>query len=363
MRTFANKLPVGLGLFLSLAMWAAAQDAPPPPVVPPAPVPAAEAAKPAPAPAPVPAPVEEAAEPAPAPVEDAAKPAVPAPVPAPEAAKPAVPAPVPSPEAAKPAVPAPVPSPEAAKPVPTGEEPPGPAEAGAAPVAPVVPPAPPPAAPKDGFQPPAMPVLTRYQRLWEQSPFTTPPPEVAPVEIAAPTNLGLVGVMDTGKGMMAVLMDKDNNRYVQVMEGQQADVLSNDGSTVLGQIKCLSIQEPNNPYRTLVQLDVGPLKFEEDQLVLKPGPGAPKIAQNPQGRPGVPGQPNVPGQPGQPGQPPVPGAGGVTGRPPTGSPGGVTGASFQGPGRGWQPGQGRSPQPSSSAPTTVTPRRRIILPR
>ncbi len=336
MRTSANKLPVGLGLFLSLSMWAAAQDAPPPPVVPPSPVPAAEAAKPAPVPAPAPAPVEEAAEPAPVPA--------PAPAPVEEAAEPA-PAPVPVEGAAKPAVPAPVPAPEAA----------------AGPVAPEIPPAPPPAAPKDGFQPPAAPVLTRYQRLWEQSPFTTPPPEVAPVEVAAPTNLGLVGVMDTGKGMMAVLMDKDNNRYVQVMEGQQADVLSNDGSTVLGHIKCLSIQEPNNPYRTLVQLDVGPLKFEEDQLVLKPGPGAPKIAQNPQGgRPGAPGVPNVPGQPGQPGQPPVPG---MAGRPPTGSPGGVTGASFQGSSRGWQPGQGRSPQPSSTSPSTVTPRRRIILPR
>ena len=335
MRTSANKIPVGLGLIMSLAMWVTAQEAPQPPVVPPVPVPAPEAAKPAPAPG-----------------EDPAKPAAPAPAPVPAAA------PASGQDPAKPAAPAPAPAPGAAKPA-AAEEPSGPEE-DAAPVAPVIPPAPPPAAPKDGFQPPAAPVLTRYQRLSEQSPFTTPPPEAPPVEAAAPTNFGLVGVMDTGKGMMAVLMDKDNNRYVQVIEGQQADVLSNDGSTVLGHIKCLSIQEPNNPFRTLVQLDVGPLKFEEDQLVLKPGPGAPKIAaQNPQGGRG--------GAPGAPGAPTVPGApGGTPGRPPTMTPGGVTGvsgATSQGPGRGWQPGQGRGPQQPSSSPSTVTPRRRIILPR
>lgn len=135
--------------------------------------------------------------------------------------------------------------------------------------------------------------LSKYTRLWTDSPFTTKPiiegnkEEVNPLE-----DYALVGVSPIADGFRVTLMNKktpDERIYVET------------GKTVEG-FKILEVvKKAGDPLGTVVRMMsgsmTGTVAFDEKLLTLKTA--APPAAG---GRPGQPGQPPQPGQPVQPGQ-------------------------------------------------------------
>ncbi len=70
------------------------------------------------------------------------------------------------------------------------------------------------------FEPPQAPQVQRYQRLWDQSPFTARPIEVVPEE--APLfveDLRLVGLVEQGGRALAILQRLSTEEYMRVREG------------------------------------------------------------------------------------------------------------------------------------------------
>lgn len=73
------------------------------------------------------------------------------------------------------------------------------------------------------FEPPQAPQVQRYQRLWEQSPFTARPVEVVPE--AGPLfveDLRLVGMYGQGGQTVAILQRLSTEEYINVREGDDA---------------------------------------------------------------------------------------------------------------------------------------------
>jgi hypothetical protein len=149
--------------------------------------------------------------------------------------------------------------------------PPRPPATNGAPAAAPVPPTP----ATNAFRAPPAPVPARYQKLVQGSPFTTPPPPpVQEVPLFTFPELALIGVMDTGGGMLAVLQDKSSQEYIQLLEGQEQNGL-----------KLLRVVEPQDPFRTRLEMTMGgqtgEVKFDFAQFALQPGAGAPKAAAAP----------------------------------------------------------------------------------
>lgn len=138
--------------------------------------------------------------------------------------------------------------------------------------------------------------LTKYTRLWTDSPFTSkpPPPEQGP-EANPLEDYALVGVSPISDGFRVTLMNKktpDERIYVE------------SGKTVEGFKIIEVVKKAGDPLGTVVRMMsgsmTGTVAFDEKLLTLKTAAPA-----TPGGRPGQPGQPGQPLQPGQiqPGQP------------------------------------------------------------
>lgn len=136
--------------------------------------------------------------------------------------------------------------------------------------------------------------LSKYTRLWTDSPFTTKPViDDNKVEVNPLEDYALVGVSPIADGFRVTLMNKktpDERIYVE------------SGKTVEG-FKILEVvKKAGDPLGTVVRMMsgtmTGTVAFDEKLLTLKTA--APPAAG---GRPGQPGQPVQPGQPGQPVQP------------------------------------------------------------
>jgi hypothetical protein len=147
--------------------------------------------------------------------------------------------------------------------------------------------------------------LSKYTRLWTDSPFTTKPikPDDTP-EVNILDDYALVGVSPIADGFRVTLMNKktpDERIYVE------------SGKTVEG-FKILEVvKKAGDPLGTVVRMMsgsmTGTVAFDEKLLTLKTA--APPAAG---GRPGQPGQPPQPGQPVQPAQMIQPGQAGQPGQ-------------------------------------------------
>lgn len=162
-----------------------------------------------------------------------------------------------------------------------------------------------------GFIPPRPPQPAQYKVLWENSPFTVkpPPPAAAPTTSFA-EGLVLSGVMDWGGKMLVILQREGTEEYIELLEGEER-----------AGIRILSVENPQDPFRTRVEIASGGEKaevaFDLAQMVVKPGPGAAKQAA-------------------------------------------ATKAPAKRPPQAKQPAKPKTPP---KPPPTVTPRRRIILPK
>jgi len=134
--------------------------------------------------------------------------------------------------------------------------------------------------------------LTKYSRLWTDSPFTSKPPPADPTEVANPLeDYSLAGVSPVTGGYRVTLLNKKKPEERIIVETDRP----RDG------FKILSVtRKPGDPLGTVVRMSsgsvTGTVAFEEKFLALaQPAPAQPK-QQLP---PGVaPGQvPQV--QPGQ----------------------------------------------------------------
>jgi hypothetical protein len=135
--------------------------------------------------------------------------------------------------------------------------------------------------------------LTKYTRLWTDSPFTSKPepPPIGPV--ANPLeDYALLGVSPVAAGYRVTMINKKQPEERVIIETNRPA----EG------FKILSVaHKPGDPLGTVVRLEsgstTGTIAFEDKFLTLAPPP-APKAA--PQQPPGIPGQPPQPGQPNQP---------------------------------------------------------------
>ena len=136
--------------------------------------------------------------------------------------------------------------------------------------------------------------ITKYTVLWTNSPFTSKPPPVGPIEVANPLeDYSLAGVSPVTGGYRVTMLNKKKPEERIIVESDKP----RDG------FKILSVsRKPGDPLGTVVRMQsgavTGTVAFEEKFLVLAPPPAAPQGQQLP---PGV--APNQPQQP-QPGQVP-----------------------------------------------------------
>lgn len=131
--------------------------------------------------------------------------------------------------------------------------------------------------------------ITKYTRLWTDSPFTSkpPPPEAGPV-VNPLEDYALAGVSPILNGYRVTLLNKKKPEERIIVEGDKAT----EGFKILSVVR-----KAGDPLGTVVKMMsgtvTGTVAFDEKLLTLAPPPAA-----KPQVPPGVvPGQP--PGVPGQ----------------------------------------------------------------
>lgn len=131
--------------------------------------------------------------------------------------------------------------------------------------------------------------ITKYTRLWTDSPFTSKPPPPTPGEVANPLeDYALAGVSPIMNGYRVTLLNKKKPEERIIVEGDK----TTEGFKILSVIR-----KAGDPLGTVVKMMsgtvTGTVAFDEKLLTLAPPPAA-----KPQVPPGVvPGQP--PGVPGQ----------------------------------------------------------------
>ncbi len=135
--------------------------------------------------------------------------------------------------------------------------------------------------------------ITKYSRLWTDSPFTSKPPPVGPAEVAnALDDYALLGVSPIPEGYRVTLMNKKN---------PEERVSVDSGKTVEG-FKIVEVtRKAGDPLGTVVRMMSGSLTgtvaFDEKLLTLKTAAPV-KPGQQQGAQPGQPGGPQiVPGQP------------------------------------------------------------------
>lgn len=143
--------------------------------------------------------------------------------------------------------------------------------------------------------------LTKYSRLWTDSPFTTKPV----IENNGPgpsilDDFALVGVAPISQGYRVTMMNK---------KSPEERIYVESGETVEGFKIVEVVRKAGDPLGTVVRMMsgsvTGTVAFDEKLLTLKTAAPAAPAGGRP-GQPGQPGQPNaIPGQPNQPvpGQP------------------------------------------------------------
>lgn len=160
--------------------------------------------------------------------------------------------------------------------------------------------------------------LTKYTRLWTDSPFTSKPPPAGPAEVANPLeDYALAGVSPVTGGYRVTLINKKKPDERIIVESDKP----RDGFKVLGVTR-----KPGDPLGTVVRMASGSLTgtvaFDEKLLTIAP-PAPPQQKPAANLPPGV--QPGQVPQPGQAPQrqprprvvpPPVPQAAGQAARPP-----------------------------------------------
>jgi hypothetical protein len=130
--------------------------------------------------------------------------------------------------------------------------------------------------------------ITKYTRLWTDSPFTSkpPPPEAGPVNNPL-EDYALAGVSPILNGYRVTLLNKKKPDERIIVEGDKAT----EGFKILSVVR-----KAGDPLGTVVKMMsgtvTGTVAFDEKLLTLAPPPAA-----KPQVPPGVkPGQPPIPGQ-------------------------------------------------------------------
>ncbi len=154
--------------------------------------------------------------------------------------------------------------------------------------------------------------LSRYQALWQNSPFTTPPAPVAGVPLEDPfAGWALKGIAPIGSGYLITLINRKNPA-----EPVPAIDTDRPSEFTIDRIE----RNPDKPLGTVVYLSKGTLKgsITYDDKLSTVKPPAVKPGPHPPGQPQIPGQPVQPNQPAQPGAvrqprprvvpPPTPGA-------------------------------------------------------
>jgi hypothetical protein len=182
--------------------------------------------------------------------------------------------------------------------------------------------------------------LTKYSRLWSDSPFTSKPPPPPPGEEVNPLeDYALCGVSPIPSGYRVTLLNKKNPEERIVVDSDRPK----EGFSILSVSR-----KAGDPLGTVVRMSsgsvTGTVAFDEAHLA-PVAPAAP--AAPPKGPPGLqlPGQPGQPLQPGQiPQRQPRPR---VVPPPTTQAQGGVPGAA---PGAAAIP----QPQPTGARPTGFT---------
>lgn len=151
--------------------------------------------------------------------------------------------------------------------------------------------------------------ISKYTRLWTDSPFTSKPPPPEPAGPAADplADYALLGVSPVTGGYRVTMINKKDPAKRVIVESDRPT----GGFKILGVTR-----KPGDPRGTVVRMSsgsvTGDVAFDESLLALA-APAAPKVAQKPVlpgGAPGInqgaaPVQPGQPGQPNQPGQTPV----------------------------------------------------------
>jgi hypothetical protein len=133
--------------------------------------------------------------------------------------------------------------------------------------------------------------ITKYTRLWTDSPFTSKPPPAGPAEVANPLeDYALAGVSPVTGGYRVTLLNKKKPEERIIVESDKP----RDGFMILGVTR-----KPGDPLGTVVRMKsgsvTGTVSFDEKLLTLAAPPPPKPNAQVP---PGVqPGQPQL--QPGQ----------------------------------------------------------------
>ena len=147
--------------------------------------------------------------------------------------------------------------------------------------------------------------LTKYSRLWTDSPFTSKPPPPEPGEEVNPLeDYALCGVSPISSGYRVTLLDKKNPEKRITVDSDKP----REG------FKIISVtRKEGDPLATTVRMSsgsvTGTVSFDEKHLT----PTAPQAPKAPAQAVRLPGQPQLPagipqfqpGQPGQPGQAPV----------------------------------------------------------
>lgn len=123
---------------------------------------------------------------------------------------------------------------------------------------------------------PKNPPVTRYRRLWSDSPFTSKPPPAEPGEVSNRIDdYALIGVSPIASGYRVTIVEKKNPDERIILE---SDRPNKDGFKVLAVIR-----KTGDPLGTTVRLATGALTgtvaFEEKLLQLKAPPAPQQPAQ------------------------------------------------------------------------------------
>lgn len=138
--------------------------------------------------------------------------------------------------------------------------------------------------------------ITKYARLWTDSPFTSkpPPPDQGPV-VNPLEDYTLAGVSPVSSGYRVTLLNKKKPEDRIIVESDKP----REGFKILAVTR-----KAGDPLGTVVRMQsgsvTGTVGFDETLLTLAPPPAA-----KPQAPPGVVQPPPIPGQPPQPGQQPI----------------------------------------------------------
>ena len=133
--------------------------------------------------------------------------------------------------------------------------------------------------------------VTKYRKLWTDSPFTSKPPPAGPTEESNRIDdYALLGVSPIPSGYRVTIVEKKNPEERIVIESDQPK----DGFKILAVVR-----KAGDPLGTTVRLATGAVTgtvaFEDKLLEIK-APPPQQAAQKPQVIPGMPAKPNVPGQ-------------------------------------------------------------------